>query len=75
MISKVQSFFGRAGKTLFSTVPLAALGTTQHPIQWVLGALSPGLSRPGSETDRSSAFSANVDIGGAVLPLPNKSSW
>jgi hypothetical protein len=36
---------------LFSTVSRPALGPTQPPIQWVPGVLSPGVRRPGRETN------------------------
>jgi hypothetical protein len=45
---------------LFSTASRPALGPTQPPIQWVPGALSPGIKRQGRETDRSSPTSAEV---------------
>jgi hypothetical protein len=35
-------------------------GPTQPPIQWVPGALSLGLKRPGRESDHSPPFSAEV---------------
>jgi hypothetical protein len=38
---------------LFSTSHRPALGPTQSAIQWVPGALSPGLKRPGREADHS----------------------
>jgi hypothetical protein len=37
----------------FSTSSRPALGPTQPPIQWTPGALSPGVKRPGIETDYS----------------------
>jgi hypothetical protein len=37
-----------------------ALGPTQSPTQWVLGAFSPGVKRPGREADHSPPFSAEV---------------
>jgi hypothetical protein len=37
-----------------------ALGPTQPPIQWVSGALSPGVKRPGREADHSHPASAEV---------------
>jgi hypothetical protein len=37
-----------------------ALGSTQPPIQWVPGALSPGVKRPRREADHSPAASAKV---------------
>jgi hypothetical protein len=35
-------------------------GPTQPPIQWVLGALSPEVKRPGREADHSQPISAEV---------------
>jgi hypothetical protein len=52
---------------LYST---AAVGPTQHPIKLVAGALSPGVKRPGRESDHSPPSSANVKNGGAILPSP-----
>jgi hypothetical protein len=37
-----------------------ALGPTQPPIHWVLGALSTGVMRPGCEADHSPPTSAEV---------------
>jgi hypothetical protein len=38
-----------------------ALGPTQPPVQWVSGALSPGVKRgPGRDADHSSPSSAEV---------------
>jgi hypothetical protein len=37
-----------------------ALGSTQPPIQRVLGALSPGVKRPGRQADHSPPTSAKV---------------
>jgi hypothetical protein len=37
-----------------------ALGPTQPPMQWVLGALSLGLKRPGRGADHSAPCSAEV---------------
>jgi len=36
---------------LFTTASRPALGPTQPPMQWVQGALSLGLKRPGHEAD------------------------
>jgi hypothetical protein len=49
-----------AGNFLFITVSRAALGPTQPPIQWVPGALSLGVKRPGREADHSPPSSAEV---------------
>jgi hypothetical protein len=45
---------------LLVTASRLTLGPTQPPIQWVPGALSLGLKRPGRETDHSFPFSAEV---------------
>jgi hypothetical protein len=48
------------GIFLFTTASRTALGPTQPPIQWVLGALSLGVKRSGREADHSPPFSAEV---------------
>jgi hypothetical protein len=50
------------GSRIFSssTSSRLALGSTQPPIQWVTGAVSPGIKRPGSEADCSPPVSAEV---------------
>jgi hypothetical protein len=47
---------------LFIFLPLfiPALGPTQPPMQWVPGALSLGVKRPGREADRSPPSSSEV---------------
>jgi len=55
---------------LLSTASSPALGPIQPPIQWVPGALSLGVKRPGLEADQSppsSAFTLNTAIWVAVL--------
>jgi hypothetical protein len=42
----------------FSTASIPALDLTHPPIQWVQGALSPGVKRPGRESDPSPPSSA-----------------
>jgi hypothetical protein len=44
----------------FSISSRPALGSTQPPIQWVPGALSPGARRQGREADQSPPTSAEV---------------
>jgi len=48
------------GIFLFSTPSRPALGPTKSAIQWVPGALSLGVKRPGREADQSSPSSAEV---------------
>jgi hypothetical protein len=45
---------------LLTTASRPALGSTQPPIQWVPGALSLGVKRPGREADHSPPSSAEV---------------
>jgi hypothetical protein len=66
---------GQGKEILLYTAFRVALGPTQLPIQWVPGALSPGVKMPGREADNSPPFSAEVKNVGAVLPLPHTSSW
>jgi hypothetical protein len=47
----------RVKNFLFSTSLRPALRSTQRPIQWVAGALSPGVQRPGREANDSLASS------------------
>jgi hypothetical protein len=51
---------GRVKNLLFSTLFIPVLGSTQPPIQWVPGAFSLGLKRPGREADHSPSTSAQV---------------
>jgi hypothetical protein len=48
------------GSFLFTIVSRTALGLTQPPIQWVLGALPLGVKRPEREADHSPPSSAEV---------------
>jgi hypothetical protein len=59
---------------LFSTSSRLALGSTQPSIQWVPGALSPGVRRPGREADHPPPSSAKIKNGEAITPLPQTSS-
>jgi hypothetical protein len=51
---------GKVKNFHFSMSSRPDLGFTQPPIQWVLGALSPGVKRLGREADHSSLASAEV---------------
>jgi hypothetical protein len=51
---------GKIKNFLFSTLSRPALRPTQPPIQWVLGALSPGVKWHGREADHSPPTSADV---------------
>jgi len=57
-------------------VSRTGLGPTQHPIQWVPGALSLGVKLPGREADHSPPCSAEIkDRVELYLHSPNTSSW
>jgi hypothetical protein len=60
---------------LFSITSSPTLRPTQHSIQWVPKAVSPGVKRQEREADHSYLSSAEVKKGGAIAPLPRKSSW
>jgi hypothetical protein len=64
------------GIFLFVTASRTALGPTQPPIQWVPGALSLVLKRPGREADHSPPSSAEVkECVELYLHSPNTPSW
>jgi hypothetical protein len=50
----------RGWEFLFTTASRTALGPIQSPIQWVTGALSLGVKRPGREADHSPPSSSEV---------------
>jgi hypothetical protein len=50
----------RGKVSLFSIAFRPALGLTQPPIQWILGALSPGVKWQGREADSSPAAGAEL---------------
>jgi hypothetical protein len=66
------------GAGTFSFPPTASRPALQpiHPsIQWVEGALSPGIKQPGHEADHSPPPSAKVRMHRAIPPLLHTSSW
>jgi hypothetical protein len=66
---------GRVKNFLFSKSSRPALRSTQPPIQWVPGALSPGVKRPGREVDRSPPTSAEVKKMRIYTSTPHTPSW
>jgi hypothetical protein len=61
---------------LFTTASRLALGPTQPPIQWIRGALSLGVRRPGREADHSTPSSAEVkECVELYLHSPNTPAW
>jgi hypothetical protein len=59
---------------LFITASRPALGPTQLPMQWVTGALSLRVKRPGREADTSMQC-RDQRMRGAIPSLPNTPSW
>jgi hypothetical protein len=62
--------YGLDGPRLIPTASILALISTQPPIQWIPGALFPGIERQGREADHSLPSSADVKNGAAISPLP-----
>jgi hypothetical protein len=58
---------------LFSVISRLALGPTQPSIQWVPGALFPGVKWQGHEADHVPPSSAEVKNSGTIPPLPHTS--
>jgi hypothetical protein len=54
---------------------VSAVGPTQPPVQWVVGALSSEVKRLGREADHSPRSSAKAKNGGATPPLPHTYLW
>jgi hypothetical protein len=64
------------GIFLFTTASRTALGPTQPPTKYVLGALSLRVKRPGREADHSPPSSAEVkEFMELCIHLPNTPSW
>jgi hypothetical protein len=59
----------------YPTAPKPAPRPTERHIEWVPGALFPGVKPSGCQPDHSPPASAEVKNGAAIPPLPNKSSW
>jgi hypothetical protein len=55
---------------LSSTASTPTVGPAQPAIQWIPGALSPGVKRQGREADHSPPSSAEVKKDGAIPPPP-----
>jgi hypothetical protein len=62
------------GSRIFSTSSRPALGPTQPPVQWVLGALSPGVKRQGRETDHLQLVPRSRKCG-SIHPLLHTPLW
>jgi hypothetical protein len=66
---------GRVKNFLFSTSSRQALGSTQPPIQWVLGALFPGVKRPGVKLTTHIKLVLRSRKCGCIHPFPHTPSW
>jgi hypothetical protein len=62
------------GIFLFTTASRTALGSTQSPIQWVPGAFSLRVKRPGRVADTHLHLVPRSRMRGTLLPLPNMPS-
>jgi hypothetical protein len=60
---------------LLATASKPALGSTHPPIQWVTGALTPAVKRPGPETAHSPPSSAEVNAWNCISTSTDTSSW
>jgi hypothetical protein len=60
---------------LFPITSRSALVRTQPPMQWVPGAVSLGLKRPGLEADHSPPCNAEDENGGAIPSLSHTFSF
>jgi hypothetical protein len=67
-------FPSRVKNSLVSTSSRTVLGPIQHPIQWVLGALSPGVKRPGRDVGHRLQPMPRSRRRDAVHPLPHTPS-
>jgi hypothetical protein len=64
------------GIFIFTTASRTALGPNQPPIQWVPGALSLGVKRPGRETHYSPLSIAEIEqCVETYFHSPNTPSW
>jgi hypothetical protein len=67
-------FLSRQGRDIFSLLHSVHTGSGAHPISY-MSTMGPGVRRPVSDADHSPLSSAEVMNGGAITPLPHKSSW
>jgi hypothetical protein len=64
------------GIFLFTTASRSGLEPTQPLMQWIQGAISLGVKRPGREVDLSPPYSAEVkECVELYLHSPNMHSW
>jgi hypothetical protein len=66
---------GRAKNFLFTTSSRPVLNPTQPPIQWIPGALSPGVKRRGVKLTTHLQLVLRSKIRGSIRPLPHTRSW
>jgi hypothetical protein len=66
---------GKVKNFVFSKLSRPALGSTQPPIQWHSGALTPGVKLLGYEADHSYTTSAEVKKMWIYTSIPHTPSW
>jgi hypothetical protein len=79
MSDELKSSSPGRGKNFFLSTILHSTqtGSEAHPASYPVdtGGDSPGVKRPGRETDHLSPSSAEVKNGGAIPLLPHMASW
>jgi hypothetical protein len=63
------------GSRMFSTSSRPVLRPAQYPIQWVPGALSPEIKRPGVKLTTHLQLMSRSRKCGSIHPLPHTPSW
>jgi hypothetical protein len=63
------------GSRIFSTSSRVALGSTQPPLRWIQGALSPEIKRPGLEANHSPPTVAEVKQMWSYTSITHTPSW
>jgi hypothetical protein len=69
------SFLDGVQNFLYSTASRPSMAPNKSSIQWVTGAVSPGVKAPRREPDSSLLSSAEVKNGGTIPPPPRTSLW
>jgi hypothetical protein len=68
-------FHSRQGQELFSTACRPVLGPNQPLVQWVSGALTLGINRPGREADHSLPSHVEIKNAWSYTSTPLRLHW
>jgi hypothetical protein len=66
------------GKIFLTSLRRVQTGSGAYPASYLMdtqGIFSPGVKRPGNESDHSPPSSSEVKNGAVITPLPHISSW